>query len=176
MATNNKDDFNLLRNPAVDYDRTDLSAQGILAFLAGLLVAGVFVELVIWGMFHFLARSPFFAKGNASPMVQSQKLAPQTAIGKDFENTRNVNPGIFPEPRLQTNDVVDMSELLRSEQKILYAEQPFADQNGTIHLPITDAMKLIAERGLPVRPAGAAAAAPPVKAKVAATAGSSGAQ
>jgi hypothetical protein len=177
MATNNKDDFNLLRNPAVDYDRTDLSAQGILVFLAGLLVAGVFVELVIWGMFHFLARSPFFAKGNASPMVQSQKLAPQTAAGKDFENTRNVNPGIFPEPRLQTNDVVDMSELLQSEHKVLYAEQPFADQNGTIHLPISDAMKLIEERGLPVRPAGAAAAvAPAVKPKAVGTADSSSAQ
>lgn len=173
MATNKNDDFNLLRNPAVDYDRTDLSAQGILVFLAGLLVAGVFVELVIWGMFHFLARSPFFAKGNASPMVQSQKLAPLTAAGKDFENTRNVNPGIFPEPRLQTNDVMDMSELLQSEHKVLYAEQPFADQTGTIHLPINDAMKLIEERGLPVRPAGVAAAAPAAKAKVAAPAISS---
>ncbi len=175
MATDNNDDFNLLRNPAVDYDRTDLSAQGILVFLAGLLVAGVFVELVIWGMFHFLARSPFFAKGNASPMVQSQKLAPQTAAGKDFENTRNVNPGIFPEPRLQTNDVVDMNDLLHSEHKVLYAEQPFADQNGTIHLPIDDAMKLIEERGLPVRPVGAAAA-PAAKPKAAATADSSSAQ
>ena len=70
MATNH-DDFNLLRNPEVDYDRTDLSPRGILVFLVGLLVAGIFVELVIWGMFHFLARSPFFAKGNPSPMVQS---------------------------------------------------------------------------------------------------------
>lgn len=158
MATKN-DDFNLLRNPEVDYDRTDLSPRGILVFLFGLLLAGVFVELVIWGMFHFLARSPYFAKGNASPMVQTQKNAPLTAAGKDFENTRNVNPGIFPEPRLQTNDVVDMNDLLQAEHKVLYAEQPFADKDGTIHLPINDAMKLIEQRGLPVRPAGAAAGA-----------------
>src|SRR5271165_2162748 len=169
MATN-KDDFNLLRNPEVDYDRTDLSPRGILVFLVGLLVAGVFIELVIWGMFHFLARSPFFAKGNASPMVQTQKAAPLTAEGKDFENTRNVNPGIFPEPRLQTNDVVDMNDLLQSEHRILYAEQPFADQNGTIHLPINEAMKLIEQRGLPVKPAGAAAA-PAAKPKAAAMTG-----
>ena len=63
MATNH-DDFDLLRNPAVDYDRTDLSPRGILVFLVGLLVAGIFIELVIWGMFRFLSHSPFFAKGN----------------------------------------------------------------------------------------------------------------
>ena len=56
---------------------------------------------------------------------------------------------------------------------------PSLDKNGTVHLPITDAMKLIEERGLPVRPSGAAAAtaAPAAKPKAAATpADSSGAQ
>ena len=152
MATNH-DEYDLLKNPAVDYDRTDLSPRGILVFLVGLLLAGVFVELVLWGMFHFLARSQFFAKGNASPMLQVQKATPLKAEGADFENTRSVNPEVFPEPRLQTNDVIDMDALLQSERQILYPAQPFADQNGTIHLPINDAMKLIEQRGLPVRPA-----------------------
>lgn len=153
MATNH-DDYDLLKNPAVDYDRSDLSPRGILVFLVGLLVAGIFIELVIWGMFHFLARSPFFARGNPSPMATTQKAQPLTAEGKDFENTHNVNPDVFPQPRLQTDDVVDMKDLLESEHKILYAEQPFVDQNGTVHLPIGDAMKLLVERGLPVKPAG----------------------
>jgi hypothetical protein len=158
MATN-RDEYDLLRNPAVDYDRTDLSPQGILLFLAGLLVAGIFIELVLWGMFHFLARSPFFAKGNPSPMMQVQKAQPLSAEGKDFENTTNVNPGLFPQPRLQTNDVLDMSDLLASEHKILYAPQPFLDANGTVHLPIQDAMNIMVQKGLPVRPEGKAAGA-----------------
>jgi hypothetical protein len=152
MATNH-DDYDLLKNPAVDYDRTDLSPRGILFFLVGLLIAGVFIEIVLWGMFHFLARSPFFAKGNPSPMLNVEKEPPLTAAGKDFENTSNVNPASFPEPRLQTNEVLDMDQLLESEHKILYPEEPFVDQNGTVHLPIHDAMKLIVERGLPVKPA-----------------------
>ena len=152
MATNH-DDYDLLKNPAVSYDRTDLSPRGILFFLVGLLVAGVFIEIVLWGMFHFLARSPFFAKGNPSPMLNVQKEAPLTAVGRDFENTSNVNPVIFPEPRLQTNEVGDMDQFLASEHKILYTDGPFVDQNGTVHLPINDAMKLIVERGLPVKPA-----------------------
>jgi hypothetical protein len=154
MATNH-DEYDLLKNPAVDYDRSDLSPHGILVFLVGLLVAGIFIELVIWGMFRFLSHSPFFAKGNPSPMVTVQKQPPAQTLGADFENTHNVNPTSFPEPRLQTDDVVDMRNLLESEHKILYPEQPFADKSGTIHIPITHAMKLIAERGLPVRPAGA---------------------
>jgi len=156
MATNQHDEYDLLKNPAVDYDRTDLSPRGILVFLAGLLVAGIFVEIVLWGMFHFLARSQFFAKGNPSPMLQAQPAAALKAAGADFENTRSVNPGIFPEPRLQTNDVLDMKTLLQSEHELLYAPQPFVDQNGTVHLPINDAMNLIVQRGLPLRPAGSA--------------------
>jgi hypothetical protein len=152
MATNH-DEYDLLKNPSVDYDRTDLSPRGILVFLFGLLVAGVFIELVIWGMFRFLSHSPYFAQGNPSPMVNAQKAQPLTAEGKDFENTTNVNPDVFPEPRLQTDDVVDMNHLLQSEHQILYTAQPFVDSNGTVHLPIGDAMKLIAERGLPVKPA-----------------------
>jgi hypothetical protein len=158
MATNH-DEYDLLKNPAVDYDRSDLSPRGILVFLVGLLIAGVFIELVIWGMFRFLSHSPFFAKGNPSPMVNAQKAPPLTAEGKDFENTHNVNPTSFPEPRLQTNDVVDMRNLLETEHKILYPEQPFLDKSGTVHISITDAMKLIEERGLPVRPASAVAPA-----------------
>jgi len=153
----NRDEYDPLKNPAVDYDRTDLSPRAILLFLGGLLVAGVFVQLALWGMFHFLARSPLFAQGNPSPMVSAQKEPALSAPGKDFENTSNINPEMFPQPRLQTNEVMDMSRLLQSEHKILYAEQPFLDSTGTVHLPIREAMKLIAERGLPVRPAGAAA-------------------
>src|ERR1039458_2224125 len=108
MATNH-DDFDLLRNPAVDYDRTDLSPRGILVFLVGLLVAGIFIELVIWGMFRFLSHSPFFAKGNQSPMVNAQKVKPAKVEGVDFENAAGMNPASFSEARLQTYAALDMS-------------------------------------------------------------------
>ena len=157
MATNH-DEYEMLKNPAVDYDRSDLSPKGILAFLAGLLAAGVFVELVLWGMFHFLSRSPFFAKGNPSPMANARPLAPAKVQGMDFENSPHLNPDQFPQPRLQTDDVQDMTGLLDREHKVLYPEEAFVDQNGTVHIPINEAMKLIVERGLPVRPAGLVAA------------------
>jgi len=107
-------------------------------------------------------------------MLSVQKEAPLKAEGKDFENTSNVNPVVFPEPRLQTNEVLDMDQFLQSEHKILYTNEPFVDQNGTVHLPINDAMKLIVERGLPVKPATAAtttAQKAPAAAKAAAAPG-----
>jgi hypothetical protein len=148
MSTNSNDgDF--LRNPAVDYDRSDLSARGILLFLAGLLVAGIFIELVIWGMFRFLSHSTLFVQGTSSPLIQVQKAMPTNSI---LQNTGQVNTNVFPEPRLQTNDVYDMDSLLRRENKILYPAQPFEDSTGTVHIPIDQAMALIVERGLPVKP------------------------
>ena len=156
MSTNgNQDD--LLRNPAVDYDRSDLSARGILLFLAGLLVAGIFIELVIWGMFRFLSHSTLFAQGNPSPMVQVQRAMPEKAPGAGLQNTGPVNTGVFPAPRLQTNDAADLKKFLGQEKEILHPVQPFEDSRGAIHISIDQAMALIAERGLPVRPSAPAA-------------------
>ena len=151
MSTNHNDG-DLLRNPAVDYDRSDLSARGILLFLAGLLVAGIFIELVIWGMFRFLSHSTLFVQGNPSPLVQAQVVPAEKTPGARLQNTPGVDTAAFPEPRLQTNDVYDMQTLLQRENKTLYPSQPFEDSTGTVHIPIDQAMALIVERGLPVRP------------------------
>lgn len=151
MSTeNNYDDA--LHNPAVDYDRTDLSPHGILLFLVGLLVAAIFIELVIWGMFRFLSHSTLFVQGNPSPLVQAMKTAPEKAPGADLQNAGDVSTQVFPTPRLQTDDVADMNNYLNQEKKILYPEQPFEDGAGNVHIPIDQAMQLIVERGLPVRP------------------------
>jgi len=149
MSTN-QNDGDLLRNPAVDFDRTDLSARGILLFLAGLLVAGIFIELVLWGMFRFLSHSTLFVQGNTSPLIQTQRAMPET--NSILQNTGQVNTNVFPEPRLQTNDVYDMDSFVQREHEILYPKQPFEDSTGTVHIPINQAMALIVERGLPVKP------------------------
>jgi hypothetical protein len=141
-----------LRNPEVDYERSDLSARAIVMFLAGLLVCCIFIEIVIWGMFHFLRSSEgIFAQSHSSPMAVPQKAAPETLVGARMQNTPPASVANFPEPRLQTHDWVAMEDFLASEQKVLYPDQPFADQSGVIHIPINDAMKLVEQR-LQVRP------------------------
>jgi len=152
MATDHSN-YDPLRNPQVDYDRSDLSAKGILWFLIGLFIAGVFIELVIWGMFRFMARSEaLFPQPQRNPMAVAQQAKAADASRSVLQNTPGVNLAIFPMPRLQPNDAGDMEKFLASEQKLLDPEQPFADSTGAIHIPISQAMKLIEDRGLPVRP------------------------
>ncbi len=143
-----------LRNPQVDYERADLSARGILFFLIGLFIAGVFVELVLWGMFHFLARSQaLFPQGTLSPIQSAQQKAPpERAPGSIMQNTPSVNLSVFPQPRLQTSDAGEMKRYLQSEQELLNPPQPFTDSSGAVHIPISLAMQLIEQRGLPTRP------------------------
>jgi hypothetical protein len=155
MATNDTH-YDPLRNPQVDYERSDLSARGILGFLVGLFVAGFFIELVLWGMFHFMARTEaLFPQPQLNPMRRAElaKQAPPAAGTRSvLQNTPAVNMNVFPEPRLQTNDAGEMSQFLESEQALLNVKQPFADPSGAIHIPISLAMQEIVERGLPVRP------------------------
>jgi hypothetical protein len=152
MATENSN-YDPLRNPQVDFDRTDLSPRGILLFLVGLFVCGFFVELVLWGMFRFMAKSDvLFPQPQPNPMANVQPAQPQPVSRSIFQNTPAVSLGVFPEPRLQVNDAGDMTKFLASENELLNPPQPFKDASGAIHISISQAMKLIEERGLPVRP------------------------
>jgi hypothetical protein len=153
MATDNYK-YDPLRNPQVDYERADLSPRGILYFLVGLFIAAVFIELVIWGMFRFMAHSDvLFPQPAMNPMAAARQV-PQARPkpGSALQNTPEVDLSVFPQPRLQTNDAGEMTQYFRSEQKLLNLEQPFTDPSGNVHIPIDQAMKLIEERGLPVRP------------------------
>ncbi len=155
MATNDTH-YDPLRNPQVDYERSDLSARGILWFLIGLFIAGFFIELVLWGMFHFMARTEaLFPQPQLNPMRRAelaQKAPPAPGTRSILQNSPAVNMNVFPEPRLQANDAGEMSRFVESEQALLNVKQPFADPSGAIHIPISLAMQEIVERGLPVRP------------------------
>ena len=153
MATNDRH-FDPLRNPQVDYERADLSARGILYFLVGLFLAGVFIELVLWGMFRFMARSQaLFPQPAVNPMSRTVQPPPPPAGSRSvLQNSPAVNLDVFPEPRLQANDAGEMARFLNSENELLNVKQPFADSTGAIHIPVSLAMQLIVERGLPVRP------------------------
>ncbi len=153
MATNHTN-YDPLRNPQVDYERADLSARGILWFLVGLFITGVFIELALWGMFHFMARSQaLFPQPAMNPMRQAQQAPPAASGSRSvLQNTPAVNLDVFPEPQLQTYDAGEMGRFVDSEQELLNTKQPFADSSGAIHIPISLAMQLIVARGLPVRP------------------------
>jgi hypothetical protein len=137
-------------NPEVGYDRSDLSVRGIIIFLVGIGAAGVFTHLIIWGLFVGAKKlTPYSENPNPMATMETMQAAPP------LQNAGPQSVAKFPGPQLQTDDTADMSKFKNQEDMDLYPSKPYLT-NGTIHININDAMKLIAQRGLPTRQAGQA--------------------
>ncbi len=131
----------VVRNPEVNYDRTDMSAKAIVGFLIALAIAGVFMHLTLWSVYKYLA-GPAKAPTPTAGMIQSStRQLPQG----DPERT-------FPAPRLQSDDVADMNKFRAYEEQVLNS-YGWSDQNaGVARIPIEQAMQTLAKQGLPTRP------------------------
>jgi hypothetical protein len=146
------------------FEREDVSTTPLFGFIVGLVVTGVVVYYVIWGIFHFM---------DAYERKHQQSKSPMVAMQPD---TREANPARtrlkivqeFPEPRLEDNEVTEINDF-RYQQDEALASYAWVDQSGgVVRIPIDQAMKLIAQRGLPTIPkAGIAPAAEGVPAPAA---------
>ncbi len=136
-------------NSDVGFDKSDLSVRGVVIFLVGVGVAGILSHLVIWGLFVG-AQKVVPYDTNANPMATMH-------TGTDAPPLTNAGPqsvARFPEPRLQTDDVADMSKLKAEEEMKLHPAKPYQSSDGAIHIDIDQAMALVAQRGLPARQPG----------------------
>ena len=59
----------------------------------------------------------------------------------------------FPKPTLQPDDVADMDQMRKAEDRILTSYAITDQKSGTARIPIDEAMKLLVQKGLSVRPA-----------------------
>ena len=149
MDTRNKHGFeshneDALRNVDVSYEPRDLGARGILTFLVVLFVAGVAIHLIVWGLFAAFTWQAQRTDPQLNPLADQK--AP--SVGSVLQNTPRVNVQQFPEPRLQPDDVGDMDKLRIQEETILNSK-PWKDQTGAVHVSIDEAMKMVAQQGLP---------------------------
>jgi hypothetical protein len=145
MATNHEHESADERNPNVEFDKSDLSARGILIFFLVLGVFAVVLNLVVVGMYVGMTKFAVKHEKELSPLVP-KTITPRAGI---LTNTANINIQKFPEPRLQDDDTGDMTRFLLKEAEAQTA-QPWQDAQGNVHLPIDQAMKIVATR-LPVR-------------------------
>ncbi len=134
-------------NAGTGFERQDLGSRPIYGFLVSLVIIGVLVYFTVWGIFKVL--DSYFNEHQAatSPLVQQETETP----------TRAVAPGhieqAFPEPRLETDERTEINDFRLGEEQTLNS-YGWVDQNaGVARIPITEAMKLIAQRGLPTKPA-----------------------
>ena len=120
----------------VRHETSDVNVRVIFGFLAALAVSAVFINFGVWLLFGFLN-----TRTNADQPTAAYPLAIQ-------QENRNRLP---PEPRLQTHPRDDLRDLRAHEDELL-TTYGWVDKNAdVVRIPITKAMEMTVQRGLPVR-------------------------
>lgn len=109
-----------LRNPEVDYERTDLSLSVIAIIALGILLLLGVTPLIMIGAFP-LARG-------------------------DVDRHLSITP---PQPHLQTDPQADLAAYVRKEQHLLGSYGWVDRGRGIAHIPIEVAMRRLARTGIP---------------------------
>jgi hypothetical protein len=133
-----------LQNRETEFERSDLSALGILGFLAGLAIVGFVLHIILVGIYVYLDT---YTKKHEPPV---NPLARATA--QDMRNPKPEVANEFPLPRLETNEIGERDDRRIQEENILSTYGWVDQKAGVAHIPIDRAMQLIAQRGLPLAP------------------------
>src|SRR5271168_1499401 len=152
------------------YEVTDVNASGIAVFLAGL-----FGSVVVFFVFCFVMGKVINSAIEKAdgPTTKWNKLSAfagaETTSGKRQDLASNPEmeqkefqqmTSTFPEPRLDIDDGNQATADLHAREDLLlnhYSVVP--GEGGSIRIPISRAMEIIAQRGLPVNAQAAAATA-----------------
>jgi hypothetical protein len=137
--------------PDAGFEREDLGSRPIFGFLISLVIVGILIYYLLWGMFRFLDTYNRQHERPVSPMVVPEEET-RTAGREQIQQ--------FPEPRLEDNERTELNDFRYGEEERLNS-YGWVDQNaGIVHIPITRAMELIAQQGLPTTPLAGAEPAP----------------
>ena len=131
------------------FEQEDLSSRTALYFLAGLVLVGLVVYLIVFGMYRFLDSYATAHQPAMSPMVTPES------------DTRAVTPQnaeTFPQPRLEENERTQFRSFIEDQDRKLATYDWVDKDRGTVRIPIDRAMELIAQRGLPVHAEAASSA------------------
>jgi hypothetical protein len=144
--------------PAADleFERDDLKPRGVYAFLSALALVAGLVALLLWGLRGFMDSYDKAHQGPQSPLAPAPANA-EARRAVPFGPTSEAIKQTFPLPRLEQNERTELGAFRTGEEERLHSYGFVDEKAGVVHIPIERAMKLVVERGLPVRPAAAAA-------------------
>jgi len=131
------------------FEQEDMSSRGALYFLAGLVLVGIVVYLIAFGMYRFLDRYDTAHQPPMSPMATPQA---------DTRAVTHENAETFPQPRLEENERTQFRSFIEDQDRKLATYDWVDKDRGTVRIPIDRAMELIEQRGLPVHQEGASSA------------------
>ena len=131
------------------YERRDISAAGVLYFLAGLAAAGLLAYLFVAGLYSYLDKRSESEQAPVNPLVTNAP-ADTRHIPREYPQ------GAFPNPKLEEDERGQLNGIRLKEEQTLSTYDYIDQKAGTVRIPIDRAMDLIAQRGLPVRAQSAA--------------------
>jgi hypothetical protein len=146
------DTHSVKSNGHADYERKDISVNGVVVFLVGLaalIVISYFVVDVFYGVLekHFEAEQAPISPLVTNAQPDTRRIPPQ--YGQDYAKYLKES---FPAPQLETDERTQLNEVRLREEDVL-STYNYVDKNaGTVRIPIDRAMDLLAQRGLPVLP------------------------
>ena len=129
------------------FEQEDLSSRSALYFLAGLVLVGLVVYLIVFGMYRFLDS---YATAHQPPM------SPMVTPEADTRAVTPENAETFPQPRLEENERTQLRSFIEDQDRKLATYDWVDKDRGTVRIPIDRAMELIEQRGLPVHAEGTA--------------------
>lgn len=133
-----------LHNVAVAHEHSDINVRAIVGFLAVLAAVCAGVGVLMWLLFLGLERSAAANDPAVSPVAAPAPEMPARTTGSP-------SFGSGPQPRLLTNEPAALAES-RAREDLQLGSYGWVDEAaGVARMPIEDAKKLLAERGVPAR-------------------------
>ncbi len=128
-----------------DYERRDITARGILYFLAGLAAAVILVHLFLKGLYGYLDKRERAHQPSVNPLVSNVPVDTRK-VPRKYPDTA------FPDPRLETDERTQLNDIRLAEEQKLNSYDWVDQKAGTVRIPVERAMDILVQRGLPVRP------------------------
>ena len=139
------------------FEREDLSSRAVFAFMIGLAIIGIVIYFIIVGMYSYLDNYERAQMQTASPLAPSTEVTARRiefAPGHgDYVERKFKENGA---PLLEYDERGQFRDFLLNQEKELDSYGWVDENAGVAHIPIERAMELTVERGLPIRPQGAA--------------------
>jgi len=135
-----------------DFERKDISVNGVVVFLIGIaamVVISYFVVHIFYGVLerHFEAQQAPVSPLVTNAQQDTRRIPPQ--YGQDYAKYLKES---FPAPQLETDERTQLNEVRLREEDILSTYDYVDKGAGTVRIPIDRAMDLLAQKGLPVLP------------------------
>jgi hypothetical protein len=151
-------DTSEIENPDVRHEVSDVQVKPILYFGIGLVIAAVVIQFAMAWLFDiFEAREKKIEdKHRQSPLAaERQRIPPEPRLYLAPKNVNQANPNVVMDNPIQEY------RKLRAEEDAKLNDYNWVDQNaGVVTIPISEAKRLVLQRGLLVsRPAPAQAQA-----------------